>query len=58
MNFAGLHQEAFPIFIVELLDPIHILCNISRSQGNLTLKLGQLIEYNKRYIFLQKLYSK
>ena len=31
---------------------IHILCNISRSKGN-QMKLGQLIEYNKRNIFLQ-----
>ena len=31
---------------------IHILSNISRSKGN-QMKLGQLIEYNKRNIFLQ-----
>ena len=29
------------------------LPNISRSKGNQTMKLGQLIEYNKRNIFLQ-----
>ena len=28
--------------------------NISRSKGNQTMKLGQLSEYNKRNIFLQK----
>ena len=33
---------------------IHILPNISQSKGNQTMKLGQLIEYNKRNIFLQK----
>ena len=34
---------------------IHILPNILRSKGNQTMKLGQLIEYNKRKDFLQKL---
>ena len=33
---------------------IHILPNISQSKGNQTVKIGQLIEYN-RNIFLQKL---
>ena len=37
---------------------IHILPNISQSKGNQTMKLGQLIEYNKRNIFLQKLCEK
>ena len=32
---------------------IHILTNISRSKGNQTMKLGQLIEYNKRNIILK-----
>ena len=32
----------------------HILCNISRRKDNQTIKFGQLIEYNKRTIFLQK----
>ena len=32
---------------------IHIFPNISRSKCNQTLKLGQLIEYNKRNIFLK-----
>ena len=31
-----------------------ILPNISRIKGNQTMKFGQLIEYNKRDIFLQK----
>ena len=37
---------------------IHILPNISQSKGNQTMKFGQLIEYNKRNIFLQKLCRK
>ena len=37
---------------------IHILSNIARSKGNQTMKLGQLIEYNKRNIFLQNLCRK
>ena len=34
---------------------IHILPNISQSKGNQTTKFGQLIECNKRNIFLQNL---
>ena len=37
---------------------IHILPNISQSKGNQTMKFGQLIEYNKRNVFLQKLCQK
>ena len=37
---------------------IHILTNISQSKGKQTIKFGQLIEYNKRNIFLQKLCGK
>ena len=37
---------------------IHILPNISQSRGNQIMKFGQLIEYNKRDIFLQKLCRK
>ena len=38
---------------------IHILPNISRSKGNQTMKLGQLIEYNiKSDIFLEKSFTK
>ena len=33
---------------------IHILTNISISKDNQTTKFGQLIEYNKRNIFLEK----
>ena len=32
---------------------IHILSNISRSTANQTIKFGDLIEYNKRIIFLE-----
>ena len=34
---------------------IHILTNIPRNKGHQTMELGQLIEYNKKIIFLQKL---
>ena len=37
---------------------IHILLNISESKDNQTMKFGQLIEYYKRNIFLQKLCEK
>ena len=37
---------------------IHFLAIISRSKANQTLKFGQLIEYNMRIIFLEKLFSK
>ena len=32
---------------------MHILPNVSRSKRNHTIKFGQLIEYNKRNIFLR-----
>ena len=37
---------------------IHILTNVSQNKGNQTIKFGKLIEYDKRYIFLQKLCRK
>ena len=37
---------------------IHILPNILQSKSNQTMKLGQLIEYNKRKVFIQKLCRK
>ena len=37
---------------------IHILPNISRSKGTQLMKFGQLIEYNMRNVFLEKLYTK
>ena len=37
---------------------IHILPNISQSKGNQTMKFGQLIEHNKRNIFMQNLCRK
>ena len=35
-----------------------ILPNISQSEGNQIMKFGQLIEYKKRNVFLQKLCRK
>ena len=37
---------------------ILILSNISRSKGNQTKKLGQLIKYKMTIIFLEKSYAK
>ena len=37
---------------------INILPSISQSKSNQTMKFGQLIEYKKRNIFLQKLCGK
>ena len=37
---------------------IHILSNISRSKGNQTMKISQLIECTTRNIFLEKTYTK
>ena len=37
---------------------IHILPNISQSKGNQTMKIGQLIERNKKNDFIQKLFGK
>ena len=37
---------------------IHAFPNIFRSKGNQTMKFGQLIEYNMRNTFLEKLYTK
>ena len=37
---------------------IHTLHNISQSKSNQTMKFGQLIKYDKRNIFLQKLCRK
>ena len=37
---------------------IHRLCNISQSKGNQTMKFGQLIEYNRKNIFPQKVCRK
>ena len=35
-----------------------MLPNISRSKSNQAMKLGQLIEYNMKNIFVEKSYSK
>ena len=37
---------------------MHLLPNISQIKGNQTKKFGQLIEYNKRNVFLEKLRGK
>ena len=37
---------------------MHMLHNISQSKSNETMKFGQLMEYNKRNYFLQKLCRK
>ena len=37
---------------------IYILSNIPRSNGNQTMKFGQLIEYNMKNIFIGKSYTK
>ena len=37
---------------------IHILPNISKNEGNQTMKFGPLIEYNVTDIFVEKSYTK
>ena len=37
---------------------IHILTNILRSKSNQTMKFGQLIDNNRRNVFLEKSYTK
>ena len=37
---------------------IHILTNIPISKDNQTMKIGQLLEYNLRNLFLEKSYTK
>ena len=37
---------------------IQILPNITRSEGNQTMKFGQLMEYNMRKFFLEKSFTK
>ena len=37
---------------------IYILYNVLGSKGNQAMKFGQLIEYNRRNIFLEELYRK
>ena len=37
---------------------IRIFPSISQSKGNETIKFGQLIEYNKRNVLLQKFWEK
>ena len=37
---------------------IHIFPNISQSKGNQSIEFGQLLEYNNRNIYLQRLCGK
>ena len=37
---------------------VYIIPNVSQSKYSKAMKFGQLIEYNKKNIFLQKLYGK
>ena len=37
---------------------VDIFPNISRSKGNQAMKFGQLVEYNKRTVFLEKSFIK
>ena len=37
---------------------MHIFPNILRNKGNQTIKFGQIIEFNMKSIFLEKLYTK
>ena len=37
---------------------IHVLPNVLKGKGNQTMKFGELIEYNMRYILLGKSYTK
>ena len=49
---AGVCNCVVMLCILYCCIPIHILFNISQSKGNHIMKFGQLIEYNKRNIFL------
>ena len=44
--------------IIQYTITIHILPNISRIKGNQTLKFGQIIKYNNRNDFIQKICRK
>ena len=47
-----------PKLVNKQLQYAYILTNISRGKGNQAMKLDQLTDYNKRYIFIQKLCGK
>ena len=58
MNFDLIIKVAFKIYEVTdwtTIIKIHILLNISRSKDNHAMKFGQLIEYNVKNTFLQKM---
>ena len=45
-------------FVLKQTIVMHTLFNISRSKGSQIVKLGYLIEYNIRNIYLEKSYTK
>ena len=51
-------KSLFVLKIFKFLSWMHTLANISKSKGNQTIKVGQLIECNIRKIFLEKSYIK
>ena len=50
--------KIYDVFNRKHIMAIHKLLNIARSKDNQTMKLGQLIEYNLRNNFNEKLYIK
>ena len=44
--------------VYDVTTSMHIMTSISRSKGNQAMKLGQLVKYNMRNIFLEKSYRK
>ena len=59
MTFLVMHENGLirKIRLTWFIITIHILLIISRSEGNKTMKFGQLIEHNMRNIFLEKSYT-
>ena len=47
--------KTYDVTDLKQISTIHILPNILRRKGNCTMKFAQLIEYNMRHIFLEKL---
>ena len=50
----GVQQPHAVFSLMTGLIPVHMLTNISTSKNNQAMKLGQLIKYNMRNIFLNK----
>ena len=55
---AMVNIKIYDITTREQVITIHILPTISISEGNQTMKFGQLIEHNMRNIFLENSYAK